>query len=101
MMKASRPQHVREAKTRAELGAVHFLFEGCRNFVRKDAFGHYRWQKTHFFVKRDHGPERGALSRHAGDDHRKGGAKSRARGEVRFSKDRRKDPDRVRSSCPI
>jgi hypothetical protein len=55
-MKASRPQHVREAKTRAELGAVHFLFEGCRNFVRKDAFGHYRWQKTHFFVKRDHGP---------------------------------------------
>src|SRR5262245_28424435 len=32
-MKASRPQHVREAKTRAELGAVHFLFEGCRNFV--------------------------------------------------------------------
>jgi hypothetical protein len=33
-----------------------FRFEGCRNFVRKQAFGHYRWQKTHFFVKRDHGP---------------------------------------------
>ena len=31
-------------------------FEGCRNFVRKQAFGHYRWQKNHFFVKRDHGP---------------------------------------------
>jgi hypothetical protein len=65
-MKASRPQHVREAKTRAELGAVHFLFEGCRNFVRKDAFGHYRWQKTHFFVKRDHGPpEESAVRFHA------------------------------------
>jgi hypothetical protein len=65
-MKASRPQHVREAKTRAELGAVHFLFEGCRNFVRKDAFGNYRWQKTHFFVKRDHGPpEESAVRFHA------------------------------------
>ena len=41
-------------------------FEGCRNFVRKDAFGHYRWQKTHFFVKRDHGPpEESAVRFHA------------------------------------
>src|SRR5215510_7891854 len=41
-------------------------FEGCRNFVRKQAFGHYRWQQTHFFVKRDHGPpEESAVRFHA------------------------------------
>jgi hypothetical protein len=41
-------------------------FERCRNFVRKDTFGHYRWQKTNFFVKRDHGPpEESAVRFHA------------------------------------
>jgi hypothetical protein len=38
---------------------------GFRNFVPKQAFARYRWEETHFLVKRDHGPPaEGAASFH-------------------------------------
>jgi hypothetical protein len=40
-------------------------FQGFRNFVPKQVFARYLWKKTHFFVKRDHGPPaEGATSFH-------------------------------------